>query len=306
MMPRLAAGIDVGGTNTAFGLVDPDGRIVFRDRVDTRAFADPAALADVVSACIREAAAGRGALAGVGIGAPNGSFFTGSIEQAPNLAWKGTVPLARMFAERTGVRTLLTNDANAGALGEMRFGAARGIGDFIFITLGTGVGSGIVVNGALVYGHDGFAGEIGHVIVEPDGRPCGCGRRGCLEQYASAGGLVATYRTLRRDVSAETTARDVTARAREGEAEAVEAFRVTGELLGLTLANSVAYTSPAAIFLFGGLADAGEVLLGPVRASFESNLLNIYRGVVIRLSALPGADAAILGAASLIWESESP
>lgn len=305
MTPQLAAGIDVGGTNTAIGLVDRNGRIAFRDRVDTRAFDTPGRFADTIVTRIQDALQGA-SLAGVGIGAPNGNFFTGSIESAPNLAWKGIVPLARLFEVRAGVRTILTNDANAAALGEMLFGAARGLRDFIFMTLGTGVGSGIVVNGALVYGHGGFAGEIGHVIVAPGGRACGCGRRGCLEQYASAGGLVATYREHRPEAPDTTTARDVATRALAGEPAAIAAFRSTGELLGLVLANSVAYTSPAAIFLFGGVADAGDVLLGPVRVSFEGNLLNIYRGkVAIRLSELPGADAAILGAASLVWEGEA-
>ncbi|HEX5133035.1 MAG TPA: ROK family protein [Candidatus Krumholzibacteria bacterium] len=305
MTQRLAAGIDIGGTNTKLGLVDRAGKIVFREQVDTRTLTTAEAFADAVSARIRESLNGA-ELIGVGIGAPNGNFFTGSIEHAPNLAWKGIVPMARFFETRTGVRTLLTNDANAAALGEMLFGAARGMRDFIFITLGTGVGSGIVVNGALVCGHDGLAGEIGHVIVEPAGRPCGCGRRGCLEQYASAGGLVATYRERIGDRETPVTAREVAERARAGEPAAVEAFRETGDLLGLTLANSVAYTSPAAIFLFGGLTEAGDVLLDPVRLSFEDNLLNVYRGNVdIRLSGLDGADAAILGAASLIWDGES-
>jgi len=305
MTQRLAAGIDVGGTNTAFGLVDRSGTIVFRDRVDTRAFEDPGRFAAAVSERILGGLKGA-QLAGVGIGAPNGNFYSGSIEHAPNLAWKGIVPLARYFQEHAGARAVLTNDANAAALGEMIFGAARGIRDFIFITLGTGVGSGIVVNGSLVYGHDGLAGEIGHVIVEPAGRPCGCGRRGCLEQYASAGGLVATYRERTGDRETPVTARDVADRAHAGETAALEAFRETGDLLGLTLANSVAYTSPKAIFLFGGLAEAGDVLLHPVRESFEDNLLNVYRGKVdIRVSGLAGADAAILGAASLIWEGEA-
>lgn len=305
MTQRLAAGIDVGGTNTAFGLVDRSGTIVFRDRVDTRAYEDPERFAAAVSKRILGGLKGA-ELAGVGIGAPNGNFHSGSIEYAPNLQWKGIVPLAKYFQEHAGARAVLTNDANAAALGEMIFGAARGIRDFIFITLGTGVGSGIVVNGSLVYGHDGLAGEIGHVIVEPAGRPCGCGRRGCLEQYASAGGLVATYRERTGDRETPVTARDVAARAHAGEAAALEAFRETGDLLGLTLANSVAYTSPKAIFLFGGLAEAGDVLLRPVRESFEDNLLNVYRGKVeIRVSGLAGADAAILGAASLIWEGEA-
>jgi glucokinase len=304
MTQRLAAGIDVGGTNTKFGLVDQTGKIVFRDHVDTPDFAEPKDLAGALSKRIRAALNGA-ELAGIGIGAPNGNFFNGSIQHAPNLAWKGIVPLARFFEEHAGVRALLTNDANAAALGEMLFGAARGMRDFIFITLGTGVGSGIVVNGALVYGHDGLAGEIGHVIVEPAGRPCGCGRRGCLEQYASAGGLVATYRERTGDRETPVTAREIAERAQAGEAAAVEAFRETGDLLGLTLANSVAYTSPAAIFLFGGLAEAGSVLLDPVRLSFEDNLLGVYRGNVdIRLSGLAGSDAAILGAASLIWDGE--
>ncbi len=304
MTRRLAAGVDVGGTNTGLGLVDRDGTIVFRDRVDTRSFDDPAEFARAIAARLRDAVKGRGELVGVGIGAPNGNFFSGSIEFAPNLVWKGIVPLARLVEDAIGVRTLLTNDANAAALGERHFGAGRDVDDFLFITLGTGLGSGIVVDGKLVYGHDGFAGEIGHVIVTPGGRPCGCGRRGCLEKYCSATGLVTTYRELVKDADPSITAEIVDERARAGEPAAKEAFRLTGEILGLALANSVAYTSPSTIFLFGGLAEAGDLLLDPVRESFENNLLNIYRGVTIRISELPGKDAAILGAASLVWQEE--
>lgn len=305
MTNRLAAGIDIGGTNTAFGLVDRAGRIVHQDLVVTRALATPEDLADAVSARIADALrtiGGDATLEGVGIGAPNGNFFSGSIEFAPNLHWKGVVPIAAMFKTRTGVTSLLTNDANAAALGEMLFGGARGMRDFLFVTLGTGVGSGVVANGMLVYGHDGFAGELGHVIVVPGGRHCGCGRRGCLETYCSATGLAATYREINRKAAIETTARDVADHAREGEDAALETFRRTGDLLGLTLANSVAYTSPKAIFLFGGLMAAGDLLLKPTRASFKANLLNIYRDKVsIKVSELPENDAAILGAASLIW-----
>lgn len=306
MTRRLAAGIDLGGTNTGFGLVNRDGEVVFRDRVETRAFPQSEAFAKTIAGRLRDAARDRGELIGIGIGAPNGNYYDGTIEFAPNLAWKGVVPLARQFEDAAGVRTRLTNDANAAALGEMHFGAGRGVRDFIFITLGTGLGSGIVVDGKLVYGHDGFAGEIGHVIVTPNGRPCGCGRRGCLEQYCSATGLVATYRELAKDADPAITAKAVDERANAGDAVAKEAFRVTGETLGLALANSVAYTSPSVIFLYGGLAAAGDVLLAPVRESFESNLLNIYRDkVTIRVSELPGKDAAVLGAASLVWQEEA-
>lgn len=303
-IPKVAIGIDIGGTNIKVGLVDRIGAVLDQFTLKTAEYPTPRPLADDLSAQIEELAENY-ALLGIGIGAPNGNFYRGSIEHPPNLAWEGVTPFASWMAEATGVPCFLTNDANAAALGEMLFGAAKGMSDFLFITLGTGLGSGIVVGGKLVYGHDGTAGEIGHVIVEPGGRPCGCGRRGCLEQYASATGVVITYRELNPDASPDTTSRGISERAASGEQAALDAFEQTAKVLGLALANSVAYTQPEAIFLFGGLAAAGDLLFEPVRRHFEANLLNIYQGkTTILPSGLSESDAAILGAASLIWQQQ--
>lgn len=303
-IPIVAIGIDIGGTNIKVGLVDRIGAVLDQFTLKTAEYPTPRPLADDLSAQIEELAENY-ALLGIGIGAPNGNFYRGSIEHPPNLAWEGVTPFASWMAEATGVPCFLTNDANAAALGEMLFGAAKGMSDFLFITLGTGLGSGIVVGGKLVYGHDGTAGEIGHVIVEPGGRPCGCGRRGCLEQYASATGVVITYRELNPDASPDTTSRGISERAASGEQAALDAFEQTAKVLGLALANSVAYTQPEAIFLFGGLAAAGDLLFEPVRRHFEANLLNIYQGkTTILPSGLSESDAAILGAASLIWQQQ--
>ncbi len=312
-MKEIVAGIDIGGTNTVLGLVDREGKLLVKESIPTGNFPIPEDLAAVVSEHIKKALLpfkNEYKLNGIGIGAPNGNYFKGTIEFAPNLKWKGIVPLAQFFEERLGVRTLLTNDANAAALGEMIFGGAKGMKDFLFITLGTGLGSGIVSNGEMIYGHDSFAGEIGHVIMFTNGRPCGCGRKGCLETYCSATGIKRTYSDLlmsnheKVDVSDKVAdAKYIYDKAMAGEKSAIEAFNYTGDILGLALANSVAYTSPEAIFLFGGLAQAGELIFKPTRESFERNLLNIYKNKIkILPSQLKENDAAILGAASLMWK----
>jgi glucokinase len=312
-MKKIVAGIDIGGTNTVFGLVNKSGEILLKENISTGDFPFPEDLVAVVSERIQKAVSryqGEYELGGVGIGAPNGNYFKGTIEFAPNLKWKGVVPLAKLFSEKLNVEIQLTNDANAAAIGEMIFGGAKDIKDFIFITLGTGLGSGIVVNGEMVYGHDGFAGEIGHVIIFPDGRACGCGRKGCLETYCSATGIKRTYSDLlmSRHIKSEapglvTDAMYIHKKAIEGDQDAIEAFNYTGEILGLALANSVAYTSPEAIFLFGGLAMAGDYIFDPVKKSFENNLLAIYKNKIkILPSQLKENDAAILGSASLIWK----
>jgi glucokinase len=306
-MQRLAAGIDIGGTNTVIGLVSAAGRILARASVRTNDFPSPEEFVEEISRKISGLLPPDPGLLGIGIGAPNGNFFRGTIEFAPNLQWKGVIPLVKMVAKKLKVKTYLTNDANAAALGEKIFGGAKKINDFIVITLGTGVGSGIVVNGKLVYGHDGFAGEIGHTIVEKNGRFCGCGRRGCMETYCSATGIVKTYIQLVSGANKEIAADALNAemifeRAKSGEKEAVEAFNFTGEILGFSLANSVAHTSPEAIFLLGGLAKAGRFLFGPVKKSLEKNLLPIYRNrIKILPSKLPENNAAILGGASLVF-----
>ncbi|MES2627842.1 MAG: ROK family protein [Bacteroidota bacterium] len=306
---QLAAAIDIGGTNTVFGLVDCDGIVRYEGKIKTTAYPQPEELVKEVSSQIL-ANLGDHRLIGAGIGAPNGNYFRGTIEFAPNLNWYGVIPLADMFRTALGCEALVTNDANAAALGEMVFGGARGMKDFIFITLGTGLGSGIVVNGKMVYGHDSFAGELGHVIVEPNGRQCGCGRKGCLETYASATGIKRTYSDLlmsrhkHADIDDKVAdARYIFDKAVSGDMQAVEAFKYTGDILGLALANAVAITSPEAIFLFGGLAQAGHFIFEPTIESFEHNLLNIYKGKVKVLpSKLKESDAALLGAASLAWQ----
>lgn len=312
-MTNLVAGIDIGGTNISFGLVDENGQMLMQKSIATRNYPNPEELVEALVSRIKETLYDLGpnyCLAGAGIGAPNGNYYTGAIEFAPNLKWYGIIPLASMIEDRLHCRAILTNDANAAAIGEWMFGGARDMENFLFITLGTGLGSGIVVNNEVVYGHDGFAGEIGHVILVPDGRLCGCGRKGCVETYCSATGIRRTYLDLlkRENPAAEPDelkidARYIYERAQAGDPLALEAFRYTGELLGLVLANSVVYTSPEAIFLFGGLANAGELLFGPVQESFEKNLLNIYKGKVkILPSSLGENEAAILGAASLVWK----
>ncbi len=303
MTQRLAAGIDIGGTNTVFGLVDEHGKIHSRGSISTIDFPDPESFTKAAALELQKILKSSRRLIGIGIGAPSGNFFSGSIEYAPNMPWRGVVPLASYFSRELGCPCWLTNDANAAAIGEMLFGAARGKKDFIFITLGTGLGSGIVVNGRLVYGHDGMAGELGHVCVERNGRLCGCGKRGCLETYCSATGIVKTYREFKRiSESEDIGSKYVFEQAKKGEKEALDAFQFTGTLLGEALANSVAYTSPEAIYLFGGLAQSGDLLLTPTLKAFNENLLHVYRNkVTIHWSGLPGADAALLGAASLVF-----
>jgi glucokinase len=307
-LQQLVAGIDIGGTNVVSGLVTKQGKILWKETYATKDFSEFESLVIHTTTQLQKALKKipNGKLVGCGIGAPNGNFYTGNIEHAPNLVWKGVVPVAQLFAERLDTKCLITNDANAAAIGEMLYGAAKSFTDFIFITLGTGLGSGIVVNGEVVYGHDGFAGELGHVIVEKDGRLCGCGRQGCLETYCSATGLVTTYQELTGNRSSEIDSRYIYQKALEEEPEALEAFEHTGERLGLALANAVAYTSPKAFFLFGGLARSGHFLLNPTRTHFEKNLHVIYRDkVALHLSELNENDGAVLGAASLIWNDHS-
>jgi glucokinase len=296
-------------------LVDKEGIIHLRGKIDTSLNLSPEELIRVISSEIKSAVkslSDQVVLKGVGIGAPNGNYFTGSVKFAPNMNWKEEVKVTKLFYKSLGVKAVLTNDANAAALGEMLFGKAKNVNDFLFITLGTGLGSGIVANGQLIYGHDGFAGELGHVVINQNGRKCGCGRFGCLETYASATGIKKTYQEL---LMANNTLSEfnpdihgshfIYDRAIHGEKEAIEAFDYTARMLAFELANSVAYTSPEVIYLFGGLSQAGELLLRPLRAYFEEGLLNIYQNkIAIEISGLPHNDAAILGAASLIWKED--
>ncbi len=316
MEKPYVVGIDIGGTNTVFGIVDARGTVLCSSSVKTQSYDDVNIYVDDVCKNLLpliESVGGIEKIKGIGIGAPNGNYYNGTIEFAPNLPWKGVIHLADMFEERIGIPTALTNDANAAAIGEMTYGAARGLKDFIMITLGTGVGSGIVINGQLVYGHDGFAGELGHTIIRRGGRPCGCGRKGCLETYCSATGVARTAReflaertepSLLRQIPVEEIAsKDVYDAAVKGDKLANEIFEFTGTILGESLADAIAFSSPEAIVLFGGLAKSGEYLLKPLQKALDENILNIYKGKTkILLSELKDADAAVLGASALGWE----
>ena len=317
MEKPYVVGIDIGGTNTVFGVVDARGTILYSGSIKTGKYADVndyvAELAKGLKSVIDQAG-GPDKIKGVGVGAPNGNFFNGCIEFAPNLPWKGILPLAAMFEERLGIPTALTNDANAAAIGEMTYGAARGMKDFIMITLGTGVGSGIVINGQMVYGHDGFAGELGHVIIRREnGRLCGCGRHGCLETYCSATGVARTARefltartepSLLRSIPAENiTSKDVYDAAVQGDKLAQDIFNFTGTILGEAIADAIAFSSPEAIILFGGLAKSGDYIFKPIQKAIDDNVLNIYKGKAkLLMSELKDSDAAVLGASALGWE----
>lgn len=318
MSKPYVVGIDIGGTNTVFGIVDARGNVIASNSIKTGKHAnieDYIAELKVALNKLIEAHDAKDKIHGIGVGAPNSNYFTGTIEYATNLPWKGVVPLAKLLTEAFGVPVAVTNDANAAAIGEMTYGAARGMKDFIMITLGTGVGSGIVVNGQLVYGHDGFAGELGHVIVKPsNGRMCGCGRTGCLETYCSATGVARTAREfleIRTDPSRlrdlpieEITSKDVYDAAIAGDKLAREIFQYTGEIMGRAFANFVAFSSPEAIILFGGLARAGELLMKPIKESMDRNMLNMFKGKTkLLLSELKESDAAVLGASALDWEA---
>lgn len=318
MSKPYVVGIDIGGTNTVFGIVDARGNVIASNSIKTGKHANiEDYIAELKTALNKliEAHDAKDKIHGIGVGAPNSNYFTGTIEYATNLPWKGVVPLAKLLTEAFGVPVAVTNDANAAAIGEMTYGAARGMKDFIMITLGTGVGSGIVVNGQLVYGHDGFAGELGHVIVKPsNGRMCGCGRTGCLETYCSATGVARTAREfleIRTDSSRlrdlpieEITSKDVYDAAIAGDKLAREIFQYTGEIMGRAFANFVAFSSPEAIILFGGLARAGELLMKPIKESMDRNMLNMFKGKTkLLLSELKESDAAVLGASALGWEA---
>lgn len=312
-----AIGIDVGGTNTVVGLVDKRGQILRKGSLSTSKHAEVEDYLNELAGIIEEVLGdtSKDQVKGIGAGTPNGNYFTGSIEFAPNLPWKGVIPFAQMLEDRVGIPVALTNDANAAAIGEMTYGAARGMKDFIVITLGTGVGSGIVVNGQLVYGSDGFAGELGHVIMRREnGRLCGCGRKGCLEAYTSATGVARTAREYlenKKDVVTklrnipidEITSKDVFDAAIAGDELAKEIFNITGTMLGEAFADFVSFSSPEAIILFGGLTKAGDLIMDPIKKSMEANLLPIYKGKVsLIFSELKESDAAVLGASALGWE----
>ncbi len=309
-------GLDLGGTNSEFGIVDKNANIIASTRVKTAGHGDINQYVDDCVAALRpiiEQVGGIEKIHAMGIGAPNGNYYSGSIEFAPNLPWKGKIPLAQMFHERLGIPVRLTNDANAAAIGEMQYGAAKGMQNFIMITLGTGVGSGIVVNGQLVYGCDGFAGELGHVIVERDGRQCGCGRKGCLETYCSATGVARTAReiiektdkpTLLREIPLDKIeSKDVAIAAGKGDEVAKQIFEETGRILGEACANFTAFSSPEAYIFFGGLAKAGDLIMNPIKKAYDEHVLRIFKDKAkFLVSELDGAGAAVLGASALGWE----
>ena len=317
-MAEFVVGIDIGGTNTKFGIVDKHGKILAQDRLFTNEH-------DIVEDFITdlhkklipliEKAGGPKKCAGIGIGAPNGNYYTGNIEYAANLKWRGIIPFAGMVSEKFGLPVRLTNDANAAAMGEMRYGCAKGMKHFITITLGTGVGSGIVIDGKIVLGHDGFAGELGHTIIRPGGRlHKGTGIKGSLESYASATGVRETAlellaenpetESLLRDYSInDLTSQSVYECAIKGDKIANDIFEFTGQILGEALANFVMFSSPEAIVLFGGLTKAGDLIMNPTRKAMEDNLIQIFKNkVTLMYSELQEADAAILGASALVWE----
>ena len=318
-MKPYVIGLDLGGTNSVFGIVDSRGEIKATTAIKTGGY-DSAE--DYVEACVNalqpiiEQVGGIETIKAMGIGAPNGNYYNGTIEFAPNLPWAHTcvVPLAKMFSDKLGVPVALTNDANAAAIGEMVYGVARGIKNFIVITLGTGVGSGIVVNGQLLYGSDGFAGELGHVIMRREnGRPCGCGRKGCLEAYCSATGVARTARellattdrpSLLRELNPEEiTSLDVSIAAGKGDELANEIYEFTGKMLGEACADFAAFSSPEAFIFFGGMTKAGELIMKPIREAYDKQVLKIFKGKAqFLVSGLDGASAAVLGASAVGWE----
>lgn len=298
----MLIGIDIGGTSTKIGLVD-SGKVVASKRIPTTGHADEFAFADALAEAARQLTTDNGQLAtAIGIGAPNANQLTGIIEMAPNLPWKNDIPLAQMVQERTGIRSVLSNDANAAALGEWRYGAGQGLNDLLLVTLGTGVGSGFIVNGQLVLGNAGNAGELGHMTIVIDGRDCTCGRKGCLEAYMSIRGLRRTYMELDGDpeVLKDEGVHCIAKAAEAGDTAALQTFRHAARWLGVGLANAVAVTGPARVVLFGGIARSGDLLMMPLQERFHEFLLNIYHGRVdLVTSALLEDDAAILGAAAL-------
>ncbi len=307
-MDELALGIDVGGTNTAYGVVNNKGQIVFEGVTPTKSHLQPESLVDFLYEELKNVSF-HDKIDGIGIGAPNGNHFTGNIEFAPNLHWKGIVPITELLEKKFNRKTILTNDANAAAVGEMLFGVARGLKNFVTITLGTGLGSGIVIDGKVVYGHDGLAGEYGHIRVVENGRLCGCGRKGCLETYASATGMVRSVRELESEHKAtsvltnlpDVSSRKILTAASEGDAFAMEIVDFTAKILGNSLADFLCFSNPKAYILFGGCAYAGQLFAQKVNKYMEENALKIYQNKVdVLISELQDKNAAVLGTAAIV------
>jgi glucokinase len=315
-MKDLTIGIDIGGTNTKYGIVDREGNVLLQGNIPTTQYEQFNdffyGMADALRKSIAELPSDS-RIIGIGVGAANGNYYTGNIERATNLKWKGVLPLARMFKDEFGVPCILTNDANAAAVGEMIYGNAKHMKDFVVITLGTGLGSGFVCGGVLMNGHHGIAGEVGHTSVNPNGRYCNCGKRGCLETYVSATGIKRTvYKLLAdhlepselRGISFEDlNTKMITEAAHRGDVVAKEAYEYTGRILGMKLAETVVHTDPEAIFLFGGLSMAGDLIFRPTIKHMEANLMPLFRGKIKVLpSAMQNQAAPILGASSLVWD----
>ncbi len=316
-MKEVSIGIDIGGTNSVYGVVDKAGNILKEGIISTKGHKKAEnfvkALHTQLSAILEELDHSI-QLEGIGIGAPNGNYYNGTIEFAPNLEWKGVIPLVSLFKKYYDLPVILTNDANAAAIGEMIFGGAQNLKDFIVITLGTGLGSGLVANGNLIYGDNGFAGELGHTIVKLDGRKCGCGRTGCLETYVSATGIVRTLLKKLSDTNEPSILRDspvnkITSEmiydaAKKNDKVALEVFDYTGKILGIKLADAVTHTGPKTIFLLGGLAKAGDLIFKPTIKYFKEYALSVFNDTEIRNSGLTDKNAAVLGSAALIWKNK--
>ncbi|MDR0660027.1 MAG: ROK family protein [Prevotellaceae bacterium] len=314
---KVVAGVDVGGTHTKIGFADKDGNIFSERTLLTRDYKVFDEFIKALSATIEQMKNNIAGieLVGIGVGAPNGNYYKGTIAFAPNLPWEEHLQFVdKLKAFYPSIPIILTNDANAAAIGEMVYGGAKGMKDFLLVTLGTGLGSGFVANGKMIYGHDSFAGELGHVIVERNGRQCGCGRKGCLETYVSATGICrtvfellanTTYPSAFRDKEfSKIESKDIAKAAEEGDKIAQEAFEITGRMLGEALADAVTITSPETIFLFGGLAKAGKLIMEPTKKAMEENMLNIWKNKIkLQFSELQDKDVAVLGAAALAWET---
>ena len=319
-MKKYSIGIDIGGTNTVLGLVDEDGNVLETLSISTKEFDVAEIYLDEITRNILlliDKCDNKEAIKGIGIGAPNGNYYNGTIEYAPNLNFKGIIPVKKYIESKLKKRgyelnVIITNDANAAAIGEMIYGGAKGLKNFIMITLGTGVGSGIVVDGKLVYGYDGFAGEVGHTIVQPEGRLCGCGRRGCVETYSSVTGIKKTAIELMENTKTpsllrmlpeeEIGGKTIYDAAIKGDELALKCFDITAKMLAIGMANAVAITSPEKIFLFGGLTKSGDLLMTPLKKYFEESLFVVFQNKIeLKLSQLNENNVAILGAAALVF-----
>ncbi len=309
----IAVGVDIGGTNSKFGFTDREGTVIAQSRMKTQGFPDTRSFLKELKKQI-ESIHSLDEVVGIGFGAPNANFYNGTIENPPNLPWKGIHPIAEEAEEIFGKRCVITNDANAAAMGEMVYGKAKDMRDFVVLTVGTGLGSGIVINGELVYGKHGFAGELGHTLVSFNGRSCQCGKKGCLETYVSATGIRRTVYKLLADYTEpsplrsisfdELDTKSITEAAAAGDKIAIEAFRYTGRVLGMKLSDFVVHTDPEAIFLLGGLSKAGEHIFAPAQENMEKYLMPLFldRKIQLQPSGLKDDDAPILGASSLVWK----